>query len=186
MRLFVAVYPPDHVLDDLQSTVERLHIASGPRLNDRVLWHITLAFLGQVADDAAKDVCRAMERAAEVSKPSTVRLAGGGQFGRVRSTLVYAGVGGDVASLERIATTVRRELRAIDVTYDERRFNPHLTLARPGTRVPEPLIALDLATLALYRGPQWTIRELFLVASHDGPVRRYEPIHRAEILAGGR
>lgn len=186
MRLFIAVYPPDDVLDDLEATVESLHIAAGPRLNARTLWHITLAFLGQVADDTVKDVSRALERAAEVSKPSAVRLAGGGQFGRARSTLIYAGVAGDVASLDHTATTVRRELRAIDVAYDERRFNPHLTLARPGTRVPEPLIARDLETLSAYRGPQWTTRELFVVASHDGPVRRYEPIHRVEMLPAGR
>src|SRR5215218_3846255 len=48
-RLFVAVWPPDHVLDELER-LPRLPLA-GARWTTRPQWHVTLRFLG-AADPA--------------------------------------------------------------------------------------------------------------------------------------
>lgn len=191
MRLFVGVYPPAPALDELSGVVDGLNIAAGSRggvnarLAARGLWHVTLAFIGEVDDARAAGVARCLDRAAEVAKPSALRLAGGGRFGRGRFTTIYAGLGGDVAGLERTAVAVRHELRAVRVPHDQKRFVPHLTLARPGDRLPESALLEDLAVLDHYRGPQWTSIELALVSSHLGPQPRHEPIHVATLTAGG-
>lgn len=186
MRLFVAAYPPPEALDDLQRCVDGLQVtAAGARVSSRALWHVTLAFLGEVNDGRAPEADRALDRAAEVighARPM-LRLSGGGRFGRAHFTLLWAGLSGDVAALGHISDRVRRELRASGISYDAQKFKPHLTLARPGARLPEPVIAQDLATLAKYEGPQWTIDAIHLVESHLGPHPRHEIRHSA-LLAG--
>ena len=186
MRLFVAAYPPVDALDDLQGYVDRLNISTAAvntRLTARPLWHVTLAFLGEVADERVAEAGRALDRAAESLGPfrPQLRIAGGGRFGRARFTLLWAGIGGDVAALGRVSEGVRMQLRASRLPYDMKRFNPHLTLARPGERLPDSAIAEDLATLGDYRGPQWTISSIELVASYLGPHPRHEVIHTATL-----
>jgi RNA 2',3'-cyclic 3'-phosphodiesterase len=113
----------------------------------------------------------------------TLRLAGGGRFGRGRSTVVWAGLHGDVPALERLARMVRRELRAARLEYDRKPPRPHLTLARPGDRLPAPVLADDLAVLREYCGPEWTLDSIRLVRSELGP----NPVHHCVVevpLAG--
>ena len=71
MRLFVAVYPTEEALEHLAAAVSRLRLgaaaASGVnvRLTARPLWHVTLAFLGEVADErvrVAEEAVREGER----------------------------------------------------------------------------------------------------------------------------
>jgi RNA 2',3'-cyclic 3'-phosphodiesterase len=187
VRLFVAAYPSLQALDDLSRVVDQLLITRAhvdgvnARVTARPLWHVTLAFLGEVADDRVPEATRALDRAAEsigAARPA-LRCAGGGRFGRGRFTLLWAGIGGDVAALSRVAGVVRTELRASRLPYDQKRFAPHLTIARPGDRLPDATIAADLATLATYRGPQWIMTEMSLMASHQGPHPRHELIHTA-------
>jgi 2'-5' RNA ligase len=187
VRLFVAAYPSIEALDDLERVVADLHVAQAvaegvnARLSARALWHITLAFLGEVDDAMVAEAGRAIDRAAEPVHPCALRIAGGGHFGRNRFTLLWAGVGGDVAGLTRIARAVRRELRASRITFDEKRFNPHITLARPGDRLPMGAVDEDISALNAYRSPQWTCTEIMLVASHQGPHPTHEPLHVATL-----
>jgi 2'-5' RNA ligase len=186
MRLFVAAYPPPEALDDLGHCVDALNVSTATvntRITARALWHVTLAFLGEVPDERAAEVGRAVDRAAERLGPvrPALRLKGGGRFGRGRFTLMWAGLGGDVAALARVADAVRGELRASRSPYDMKRFQPHLTLARPGERLPASAIDDDVATLNAYEGPQWTIDEIALVSSHLGPNPRHEVIHSAPL-----
>src|SRR5690606_34356276 len=66
MRLFVAVYPSEEALEDLAAAVSRSRLgaaaASGVnvRLTARPLWHVTLAFLGEVADERVSAVGEAV------------------------------------------------------------------------------------------------------------------------------
>jgi 2'-5' RNA ligase len=186
VKLFIAVYPPEEALDDLQKTVDTLNVAIAPavRLTERSLWHITLAFLGEVEEHKAPEVMRAVDRAAEQAKPSPLRLAGGGRFGRGHTTVIYAGVAGDIECLTRTAASIRHELTAIRIGYDQRRFTPHLTIARPGAQTPGSQLADDLQTLSAYRGPQWTATSVAVVESQSGPPRRYDQRHKAALASG--
>jgi 2'-5' RNA ligase len=189
VRLFVAVYPPPYALDDLAAFVATLGVGQAAaagvnaRLAARPLWHITLAFLGDVSESKVGDVRRAITRAAERTGGAgpALRFAGGGRFGRGHFTVVWAGLGGDVAYLSRIAGEVRRQLDGARVRYDTKPFRPHLTLARPGARLPAETVTADVAALSEYRGPQWTADTLALVASHLGPRPTHETLHEARV-----
>jgi 2'-5' RNA ligase len=185
MRLFVAAYPTAEACDDLERRLADLHVALAAsrgvntRLARRDTWHVTLAFLGEVAEARGQDVAVAIERAAGAwraagSGPPQLRLAGGGRFGRGRFTLLWIGVDGAREELVRLSRQVRRELKRDQLPYDNRPFKPHLTIARPGDRLDRAAVEADRAALAGYRGPAWPVHSVELVRSHLGPKPWYE------------
>lgn len=175
-RLFVAVDPPEAAVSHLGATVETLAVSRmnepgrSTRLAPRDRWHITLAFLGEVPARRTGRVAEALGIAvAAQAAPESLRFAGGGTFGRGSFTILWAGLGGDVSGLRRLAESVRRELRRAHVSFDHKGFRPHLTLSRPGNRVPADLVAADVAALQAYEGPLWRVDQVHLVASELGP-----------------
>jgi 2'-5' RNA ligase len=185
VRLFVAAYPPDPVVEDLAALVGTLSVGRASdlginaRLAPRPFWHITLAFLGDVPDERQVDVEKAIGEAvrrwaASGTGRPVLRVGGGGRFGRGRFTVLWAGLRGDVAAVRTIAAAVRRELRRARLPFDDKPLRPHLTVARPGDRLPAEQIAADRAALDAYQGPEWTVGELRLVRSYLGPKPRYE------------
>ncbi|MBO4205075.1 2'-5' RNA ligase family protein [Micromonospora echinofusca] len=168
------------------------------RLVDRESAHITLAFLGDVDDDRLPEVTAALARAAAPAAPVPtaspppapeapgvppapappvgplrLRLAGGGEFGAGRHSVLWADVHGDVAALHALAGRIRSELHRAGLPYDGRPFRPHLTIARPQGRLDPEDVAQDRAALDRYRGPAWPATEMVLVRSHLGP----RPLH---------
>ncbi len=189
-RLFVAVDPPPVAVADLGAVVDSLEVSrsnepgKSTRLAARERWHITLAFLGDVPVDRVDDAATALDRAAAaVDRPDVIRVrfAGGGTFGRGRFTILWAGLGGDVAGLRRLADTVRRELRQARLPMDRKGFRPHLTISRPGARVPADRVASDVATLNAYEGPDWALDAIHLVASELGPNPRHTRLASAAL-----
>ncbi len=193
MRLFVALYPPADALDHLADAVEQLRLGraaadgTNVRLTARPLWHITLAFLGEVPADRAPVAGDALREAVTqwsqgaVGRP-VLRLAGGGRFGRRRFTILWVGLAGDVEALTSLAGVVRRQLKRHRVSYDRKPFRPHLTFARPGDRLPEADLQADVATLDRYEGPDWTVEALHVVRSYQGPNPTHESIVTAPLV----
>lgn len=180
MRLFVAVYPPPAALDHLAATIARLRLgeaaAAGTnvRIVARPLWHVTLAFLGEVGDDRVADttaaVAAGVDRWRQADRPAPVlRLAGGGRFGRGSFTILWVALAGDIAGFHALATAVRRELRRARLRIDRKPLRPHLTLARPGGRLAAEDLAVDLQALRRYEGPEWTVESVHLMHSNTGP-----------------
>ena len=190
MRLFVAAYPPAAALDDLAVRIDDLRAGQAAaagvnaRLAARPLWHVTVAFLGEVDEKRRDAAVVAVDRAAgEADAVPALRLAGGGTFGRRNFTTMWVGLAGDVAGLQSLVGTVRAEFRRAHVNFDRKPFRPHLTIARPGQRLSRDQIDADVAALTSYVGPTWPLTELVLVESHHGPHPTHDPVHRAP-LAG--
>ena len=188
MRLFVAASPSAAALDDLAVEIGTLRIGRAAdnginaRLAARELWHVTLACLGEVDGKRSDAAVGALDRAAEECDAApALRLAGGGTFGRGNFVTLWVGLAGDVAELQSSAGTVRAKLRRAHVPFDRKPFRPHLTIARPGRRMPAEQIDADIAELATYAGPTWPLTELVLVQSHPGPHPTHVPLHRAEL-----
>ncbi len=176
MRLFIAVDPPADVQDELaQATAGLAVVRAGARVTARALWHVTLAFLGEVPDGRLDTAIGALDAGVAGQVPPVLRIAGGGRFGRGRFTVLWAGIEGDLGPLRDAVT---RELRRAKLPFDAKHFRPHLTIARPGDRCP---VEDDLAALKAYHGPQWTVEEARLVRSYLGPKPRYETLHVARL-----
>lgn len=200
MRLFVALYPPPAALDHLDLRLGDLHIGTAAarglnaRLPARETLHVTLAFLGEVDEDRLPDVEAALDRAAAhwraarysgaretsagdavpgLATVSSVRLGGGGRFGRGRFTVMWVGLTGDVPAVRQLSAAIRRQLRRGRLPYDRRPFRPHLTVARPGDRLDRDALNADRDALDRYLGPPWPVTEMVLVRSHLGPRPTY-------------
>jgi 2'-5' RNA ligase len=179
LRLFVSVEPGAAAAADLREVLSGLAVsrANEPghstRVADPARWHLTLAFLGDVPAAHVPDATAAMATAAAAVAPFRLRLSGGGTFGRGRFTLLWVGLAGDTPALSTLADRVRAQLRRSRLPFDRKPFRPHLTLARPGDRIGAEQLAADVATLAAYESPEWTVNEVNLVSSLLGP----DPVH---------
>ncbi|NUT10839.1 MAG: RNA 2',3'-cyclic phosphodiesterase [Nonomuraea sp.] len=174
MRLFAAVVPPDDVLDEVERAIAPYAgQVPGLRWSDRATWHITLAFYGEVPERALPDMEVRLARAVNRHTVLDVAFAGFGAFSSARRARVFwAGVTGD--PLNRLADSVRAGgRRAGAVQTDEKRFHPHLTLAR--ARAETDLREL-VESLSGFAGSPWRAERVRLVRSHTGPQVRYESL----------
>lgn len=167
-RLFVAVELDDPAQRSLTGAVDGVRETAGaPRWTDPGLWHLTLVFLGELDLARLPAVRRTLGEAMRGRSPFHLRLSGAGTFpARGRPSVLWAGVGGDMAALESTARAARRAARAAGVRIERRRYHPHLTLGRWHPSGGATREAAD--ALAGYAGPPFAIDRAALVRSHLG------------------
>lgn len=172
MRLFVALALPDDVRAEVAARVESLHRTASPGLRWAApeRWHLTLCFLGEVAEDRVGRVTDSIARKVARHHAPDLRLEGAGRFGR---RVLWVGVAGDVASLRSLAAAVGGGARRAGVAVEDRPYRPHLTVARADGR---PDLAPLAEVLADVRTRTWTATEVELVRSRLGPRPAHEPI----------
>lgn len=163
MRLFVAVRPPEEVIDviDALPRPER----HGVRWSRPDQWHVTLRFLGDVDDAepvvAGLDAALSGGGAVDVGLgPATAKLG--------RAVLVVPATG-----LDGLAAQVLDATRAaVPVPEDAFAFTGHLTLARCPKGVPRWAVGVPVSA-------SWRAVEVELVASElGGGPPRHEVIAR--------
>ena len=175
MRMFVALVPPDDVLEDLDEFLAVRRDAGDFRWTDVSQLHVTLAFLGSVPDRALDDLVERLGRAARRRTAVTTRVAGGGAFPHSnRARVLWAGLDldeGGRTEVGRMSTGARAAASRAGIAVDGQRFRPHLTVAR--MRRPAE-VGRWVGLLDSYRGPEWTTHAWSLIASHlgEGPRRR--------------
>ena len=177
-RMFVAVVPPEEVVEHLEEFLAPRRDSAGFRWTVPDQWHLTLAFAANVPDRSYDDLVARLTRAAAKRRPMETRIAGGGAFPNVgRAKVLFAGIENDETDgeeLRRAATGARAALVKAGAEVDGQRFRAHLTLARMG----RPVEASNwVRLLDGYAGPTWRIEELALVASHLGEGPRRRPRH---------
>jgi 2'-5' RNA ligase len=173
VRLFVAVTPPRVVLDELETEVARLRaLDPGLRWVPREQWHLTLAFLGEVGGSQVEELSERLGRAAARHPQQALRFTAAGRFG---DRVLYTRVDGDLLPLRRLADSAAAAARRTGVATEDRRYRPHLTLARasgPGHDL-RPLAQ----ALAGFRGEEWTADQVHLVRSMLGAGAGGRPVH---------
>ncbi|MFI6295792.1 RNA 2',3'-cyclic phosphodiesterase [Nonomuraea sp. NPDC050790] len=174
MRLFAALVPPDEVLDEIETAIAP-HVGQVPGLRwpDRATWHVTLGFFGEVPERVLPALQVRLARA--VARHPAVDLAfdGFGAFSSVRRARVFwAGLSG--GPMTRLADSVKAGARRAGATEtDQKRFHPHLTLAR--AKHEQDLSAL-VESLAGFSGSPWRAESVRLVSSTLGAQVRYESL----------
>jgi RNA 2',3'-cyclic 3'-phosphodiesterase len=177
MRLFVGLAPPAAVLDDLDAVCAPLRPAREDlRWTSRELWHITLAFLGEVSEESLDRLVPRLERAARRHLVFGLSLAGAGAFpSQTRANVLWSGLSGDRKALGELAMSVSAGARRAGAPPpDGRRYRPHVTLAR--CRVPTDVRSI-VGDLSGYQGPTWAVEEIYLIRSTlGGQEPRYEAV----------
>jgi len=145
-RLFVAIWPPDDLLERL-AEIERPKDPGVKWLPPENL-HITLRFLGDADED---DV---IDRLDDVLLPASTAIVGPAFDLRAERSIMLP-----VAGVDDLATVVERELRGLGTANERRRFVGHLTMARLGRR------ARPVRSVGRLFAAEFEVREVALVAS---------------------
>ncbi|HET8728060.1 MAG TPA: RNA 2',3'-cyclic phosphodiesterase [Alphaproteobacteria bacterium] len=172
IRLFTALDLPEAVRDRLAMLQSGVPGARWIRPENL---HVTLRFIGEVDEHVAEDLDASLARAA--APGFDLRLSGVGHFGTERKpTTLWVGVERSDA-LQFLHDKVDRALVAAGLTPDDRKFKPHVTLARLRSHARVERVGRWLEANALFQAGPIRIDGFVLYRSHlgsEGSV--YEPL----------
>jgi 2'-5' RNA ligase len=187
MRLFFAIELADDVQDLLDEATTSLR-SEAPELAwlDREKRHLTLKFLGDVADDALPRLAEAADHAAAAHGPLEMSVREIGAFPNFRrARVVWIGVEQE-RRLELLHHDLELACERAGFEVEGRPFRPHITLAR--VRNPLPVdrmktfarVARSVRVRAIVPVERITLFESTLAPSGA----RYRRVHSA--ILGGR
>jgi 2'-5' RNA ligase len=142
--------------------------------------HLTLKFIGAVAEDRLPVIQEQLARAVPTMPAITLTLGWAGSFSDRRAPrVIWAGVYSSQADeLRRLAESIETWLAAAGVAREKRGFAAHLTLARLPQDLPEATrrrVAELTTGVALPEVPPFSAERVSLMQSHIGPGgARYE------------
>jgi 2'-5' RNA ligase len=156
LRLFVGIALPPELKLSLSLIATGV---PGAKWVDAGNYHLTLRFIGEIDEGQAEDVDAALSR---IRAPRfDVALATVGHFGLRQ---LWVGVERNEA-LQHLHDKIESALTRLGLPSDERRYTPHVTLARlKGTS--ETRVQAYLRNHALYRAPPFRVEHFSLIASY--------------------
>jgi 2'-5' RNA ligase len=136
MRLFVALELPVEIRKALGLLVKEMASARAQvRWVDPQNMHLTLKFLGEVAEEKEQMIYEVSRLAAKEVRPFTVRVEDVGAFPSARRPrVIWVGIGKS-PQLATLARRLEEEFQAVGFPSEKRPWTPHLTLGRVKTEV---------------------------------------------------
>ena len=188
-RAFVAVVPPREVLGAVERVLAPVRPVAPPRvrwMHDRQ-WHLTLQYLGAVADADCDDLVDSLRAVLATERPVTLALGGAGAFpSNVRAQVVWIGLDEGEEDLAHLAAAVMRATEPFGFEPDHPEFTAHLTVARS----PRPTSAMAGLVRALGDGPvgpRWDVTDVVLMESDTRPTGAvYREVDRFALRGRGR
>ena len=169
----MALAPGPEVRAALSGAAAGLRRAIGPpaerlRWTDPSTLHLTVRFLGDVAEATLPAVLAAVGAAAAGGRPLELAATGLAAFPSARRPRALAlALGGEVAALQALAAALEVGLVATGLPREPRPLRPHVTVARARERRGGPDLTVALAACPA-SGLRWTAGALTLFESHLG------------------
>lgn len=161
IRLFVALEIPERVKEGLALLGGGV---PGARWMDDEQLHLTLRFIGEVPENVAHDIDDTL---VGLRAPGfTLELAGVGEFGGKMPRALWAGVRAN-DGLIHLQRKIETALQRIGLPAEERKFTPHVTLARM-KGAPRDKVVQFLTHHALYASGPFKVEQFVLFSSHMG------------------
>jgi 2'-5' RNA ligase len=133
VRCFIAIELPEGVkrgLRELQAQLKAGSLAPVKWVEPENI-HLTLKFLGNVSAGRIEEIGQAMTEAVRGTTPFSLEVEELGVFPNPkRVQVVWVGLGGEVEKLIRLQQRLDSGLERLGFAPENRRFTPHLTLAR--------------------------------------------------------
>ncbi len=171
-RLFVALALPDSVADQLKLLQGGV---PGARWMEREQLHLTLRFIGEVD---GRDAAAVDDALAQIKSPCfTLELRGVGEFGGKTPRALWAGVREENA-VTHLQRKIESALQRTGVPPEERKFKPHVTLARLRA-APTGRVIDFLADHALYGSGPFDVNAFVLYSSKPTPNGSLYRVERA-------
>jgi len=149
--------------------------------------HLTLKFLGEVADTLLPHVCEVAHQVAGEVAPFTVTAEGLGTFGSPRRPrIIWCGFAGEAVSLVRLHDRLDELLAPLGVPGEGRRYTPHLTVGRVRARSGPGVSTEVLAPYASWSGGSQHVEQIVVFSSQLGRGgARYETLARCPLAGLG-
>ncbi|MCX7757381.1 MAG: RNA 2',3'-cyclic phosphodiesterase [candidate division WOR-3 bacterium] len=138
LRTFIAVPLPENIKTEIAAMTENfIHEFSSTINLTSIRWvnrenlHLTLIFLGEVTVDFVDESQKIVEQVAKTYKSFNIQLKGLGVFPNMHSARVlWIGIKDDANNIIKIQKLLVDSLMAIGYKPEERKFHPHVTIAR--------------------------------------------------------
>src|SRR5215213_8786289 len=133
IRTFIAVELAGGVKSRLTALQEQLgRDAAGVKWTPPGSFHLTLLFLGEVAQLEVVSICRVVQQRARKHAPFTLDVAGLGAFPNLRRPkILWAGISEGVTELRALHKDLEEGLLDLGCyRREDREYTPHLTLGR--------------------------------------------------------
>jgi 2'-5' RNA ligase len=171
-RIFCAVEVPETIQ---QHAADRISALRRAVPEARVSWerpekmHITIKFLGEIDRSQTAAVSAAAASAASGLPPFDLVANEAGSFGkRGQPQVLWIGIGDPTGRLTTLQTQLEAECEKEGFSRDQRRFHPHLTLAR--IRAKEGARELEKEhNWIVWEPVQFEVSELLVIESELGP-----------------
>lgn len=129
MRAFIALELPKAFEEETASLAKSLSATIQGRFMKRETYHLTLAFLGNIDESTAAKTIQILNGLQATAHPLMLNATGLGKFGRSQDATLYLEIQKTDALMD-LTATLRNELMAEQIPFDQKRFLPHITLAR--------------------------------------------------------
>ncbi len=132
MRLFIAVNLPGEIKRTLGAFIQELRrFPADAKWVGEANLHLTLQFLGNVSEEQVPAIVQGLNLAAGEVTPFKLVISGVGVFPSVeRPRVLWVGVSGETTVLADLHRRVQKEMGLLGFEPEQRKFSPHLTLAR--------------------------------------------------------
>jgi 2'-5' RNA ligase len=183
VRVFVAVSISEEARAAIASMMKELK-----RLGERIRWippenlHLTLKFVGEVDSQRVPEFESALDRSIDGFSQFQYSLEAKGCFPNWNQPrILWVGVKDTEDRLVGIHREIDRNFQTLEIPNENRRFKPHLTIARlkQGAKPEAALSAFQRFQLGEYRVD---VREVHLMRSDLGPSgAQYSILHSASL-----
>ncbi|MFQ5423834.1 MAG: RNA 2',3'-cyclic phosphodiesterase [Phycisphaerae bacterium] len=180
MRTFIAIdFDADiqRCMARVQRKLEEQCPTQGLRWTDTDHVHLTLQFLGEIADQQVAATSQALDDLAGTAARFEMDVGDVGVFppkGPVR--VIWVGIHDAHGELARLHTRCQERLATLGFPPERRAFSPHLTLARNRNPRNSDRIRAALSTLAMLRAGTQTVDH---VTFYQSTLTKQGPIHEA-------
>jgi len=159
IRLFAAIDMPENIRDDISEIYEAI---PGARWTPENQLHLTLRFIGDVNEDAAQLIDNSLKTVKFA--PFTMRLQSVGFFPpRKEPRVLWCGIAKN-ENLIRLQKHVERAVVLAGLPPAERKFSPHITVARLNGSPPQKLAGFMSAN-SLFKTEPFLVPEFCLYSS---------------------
>jgi 2'-5' RNA ligase len=162
MRLFFSLWPDEAVRRALALRARAVAVKTGGRESRAITLHLTLAFLGEVADSRLNELLAIGRTLRGTAFDLQIDYAHRFQ----RAKVAWLGATQPPAALLDLQSHLRESLTACQFTLEPGPFRPHVTVAR---KIEQPIEHFPVSPVV------WPVKSFCLVRSHlDEEKPRYE------------
>ena len=156
MRAFIALDIPEAFRSDIRELSQQLRALVKGRFMKSDTYHLTLAFLGETDETTIQAIMPLMDNLAQSYPAVSLYPSGLGKFGRSYDATFILKIQQN-ETLMHLVDDLRKQLTQKGISFDNKTFKPHITIARRATipkahldnlRFPQPTQA---GRLVLYK-----------------------------------